>query len=161
MYLWSDCGVVLNMRRSISRLMKTCRKPELKSVDTWPSTTPNAHIHRLTDKPPIRLTSIVCRQSRSQHNRGRNPLIEKTKLVQKNRTTSDYPDTSHSHLSIIGADIWKADSNSLTWATDDSWSKSLLHCIYCVLMLRTTHSESWRGFNNVTGGLDSYWRSNL
>ena len=42
----------------------------------------------LDGHPPIRLTSIVCRQSRSQHKRGRNPLIEQTKLVQKNRNTS-------------------------------------------------------------------------
>jgi len=43
----------------------------------------------LTERRPIRFTSMCCRQSRLQHNKGRYPLIKPDKIVQTNRATSN------------------------------------------------------------------------
>ena len=84
----SGSGGPSNTRRSTCGPMPACPRPAPRSGATSASTTPAAHIHRLTAKPQIRLTSTRCCRFRWQHNQGGNPLKKRPEPVQTNRATS-------------------------------------------------------------------------
>ena len=85
----SGSGGPSNTRRSTCGPMPACPRPAPRSGATSASTIPAAHVHRLTAKPQIRLTSTRCCRFRWQHNQGGNPLKKRPEPVQINRTTSD------------------------------------------------------------------------
>ena len=59
-----------------------------QSENAWSAKMRNAHIHRLTDRQPIKLTSMRSCQYRWQHNEGRHPLIKLVSTVQINQSAS-------------------------------------------------------------------------
>ncbi len=84
----SGSGGRSSTRRSTSAPTPACRKPAPRSAGISPSTMPGALTRALTGKPRTRRTSTRCSQSRPQHNRGGNPLIQPPEPVQTNRATS-------------------------------------------------------------------------
>ena len=59
-----------------------------KSENTRFSTIRNSYIHRLTDRHPVKLTSMHDRQYLWHHNKGRHPLMKPVAIVKTNRSTS-------------------------------------------------------------------------
>ena len=72
-----------------------------KSENTRSSTIRNSYIHRLTDRHPVKLTSMHNRQYLWHHNKGRHPLMKPVAIVKTNRSTSLYKQTDLDLTTLI------------------------------------------------------------